>query len=105
MIDACWSFGPTLVRDEIEEVLLHENAFFHRQAQAVEGTRLSRNSRMSKFGRRIKEPPADYEIIQGTLDALDAELREKVNEPHEGLRKNESQWPVHQINWQKSRYM
>ena len=60
---------------------------------------------MSKYGRRIKETPADYEIVQATLDALDAELREKVNEPHEGLRKNESQWPVHQINWQKSRYM
>jgi len=28
-----------------------------------------------------------------------------VNEPHEGLRKNESQWPIHQINWQKSRYI
>ena len=29
----------------------------------------------------------------------------EVNEPHEGLRKNESQWPVHQINWQKTRYI
>lgn len=28
-----------------------------------------------------------------------------MNEPHEGLRKNESQWPIHQINWQKSRYV
>ena len=29
----------------------------------------------------------------------------EVNEPHEGMRKSESQWPVHQINWQKSRYV
>jgi bud site selection protein 31 len=29
----------------------------------------------------------------------------EVNEPHEGLRKNESQWPVFQINWQKTRYI
>lgn len=29
----------------------------------------------------------------------------EVNEPHEGLRKTESQWPIHQINWQKSRYI
>ena len=29
----------------------------------------------------------------------------EVNEPHEGLRKTESSWPVHQINWQKSRYV
>ena len=28
-----------------------------------------------------------------------------MNEPHEGLRKNESQWPIHQINWQRSRYV
>lgn len=28
-----------------------------------------------------------------------------INEPHEGLRKTESQWPVHQINWQRSRYI
>lgn len=28
-----------------------------------------------------------------------------VNDPHEGLRKNEALWPIHQINWQKSRYV
>lgn len=32
-------------------------------------------------------------------------VRVEVNEPHEGLRKNESQWPIHQINWQKTRYV
>jgi bud site selection protein 31 len=32
-------------------------------------------------------------------------LSTEVNEPHEGLRKTEAQWPVHQINWQKSRYV
>lgn len=60
---------------------------------------------MSKFGRRIKEPPPEYEVLEPVISALDAELREKVNEPHEGLRKTESQWPIHQINWQKSRYV
>lgn len=29
----------------------------------------------------------------------------EVNEGHEGKRKNESLWPVHQINWQRSRYI
>ena len=43
--------------------------------------------------------------MEPTLSALENELREKVNEPHEGLRKTESQWPIHQINWQKSRYI
>lgn len=60
---------------------------------------------MSKFGRKLKQAPPGFEVVEPTLTALDNELREKVNEPHEGLRKTESQWPVHQINWQKSRYI
>lgn len=28
-----------------------------------------------------------------------------MNEQHEGKRKNESLWPVHQISWQRSRYV
>jgi bud site selection protein 31 len=80
---------------------------------------------MSKFGRRIKSAPTGFEVIEPTLTALENELREskhmnfysaltllncvlvalEVNEPHEGMRKNESQWPIHQINWQKSRYV
>lgn len=31
---------------------------------------------MSKFGRRIKEPPSGYEIIEPTITALENELRE-----------------------------
>jgi bud site selection protein 31 len=86
---------------------------------------------MSKFGRRIKQAPEGFEYVEPTLTALENELREsmftvcfiiimqflrqrspfllrflaEVNEPHEGLRKTESQWPIHQINWQKSRYI
>lgn len=60
---------------------------------------------MSKFGRKIKSPPPGFEYVEATLSALDTELREQVNAPHEGLRKTESQWPVHQINWQRSRYI
>lgn len=82
---------------------------------------------MSKFGRKLRHPPDGFEYIEDTLNILDNELREskvtfiitiffilltificddiEVNEPHEGLRKNESQWPIHQINWQRSRYV
>lgn len=59
---------------------------------------------MSRFARRGKEP-SDFDYIKPTLEALEQELRDKVNEPHEGKRKLESQWPVHQINWQRSRYV
>jgi len=60
---------------------------------------------MSKWGRKNRTPPEGFEYVEATLTALENELREKVNEPHEGLRKTESQWPIHQINWQKSRYI
>jgi bud site selection protein 31 len=40
-----------------------------------------------------------------SLDDVGYYINEGVNDPHEGLRKNESQWPIHQINWQKSRYI
>ena len=59
---------------------------------------------MSKFARKGKPPPG-FEKLAPTLEALEIELREKVNESHEGKRKTEALWPVHQINWQRSRYV
>ncbi|CAE7644799.1 bud-31 [Symbiodinium microadriaticum] len=53
----------------------------------------------------MKQAPEGFDYVEPTLTALENELREKINEPHEGLRKTESQWPVHQINWQRSRYI
>jgi bud site selection protein 31 len=60
---------------------------------------------MSQWGRKLKPAPEDYEVVRSTLVALENELRDKVNESHEGKRKMESQWPVHQLNWQRTRYI
>ena len=59
---------------------------------------------MSKFARKGKPRPG-FEYLEPVLEALENELRDKVNEPHEGKRKVESLWPVHQINWQRTRYV
>ncbi|KAG7383464.1 Component of the SF3b subcomplex of the U2 snRNP [Phytophthora pseudosyringae] len=59
---------------------------------------------MSKWSKKNRAP-AGYEYIQPVMDALESELREKMNEPHEGKRQCEALWPVHQINWQRSRYV
>nr|CCA22389.1 conserved hypothetical protein [Albugo laibachii Nc14] len=59
---------------------------------------------MSKWS-RTRQPPAGYEYIEPVMDALASELREKMNEPHEGKRQCESLWPIHQISWQRSRYV
>ncbi|EGZ13506.1 hypothetical protein PHYSODRAFT_262305 [Phytophthora sojae] len=59
---------------------------------------------MSKWSKKNRAP-AGYEYIQPVMDALESELRERMNEPHEGKRQCEALWPVHQINWQRSRYV
>jgi hypothetical protein len=56
-----------------------------------------------KWGR--KPPPAGWDYIEPIMDALDRELREAVDAPHESKRKIEVQWPIHQINWQRTRYI
>jgi bud site selection protein 31 len=50
-------------------------------------------------------PPPGFDIVEPTLEALEHELRDKIKETNEKKRKTESVWPVHQINWQKSRYI
>jgi bud site selection protein 31 len=52
-----------------------------------------------------KRPPPGFDYIEPVLEALENELRDKVKESNLTIRKNESLWPVHQINWQKSRYV
>jgi hypothetical protein len=35
---------------------------------------------MSKFGRKVKQPPPGFEYVEPTLTALDNELRESESE-------------------------
>ncbi len=52
-----------------------------------------------------KNPPPGFDYIEPVLEALENELRDKVKENNLNKRKTESSWPVHQINWQRSRYV
>lgn len=57
-----------------------------------------------RWGKK-KKPPVGFDDVEATLEALENELRDKVKETNEGKRKTESLWPIHQISWQKSRYI
>jgi len=57
-----------------------------------------------RWGKK-KKPPVGFDDVEPTLEALENELRDRVKESNEGKRKTESLWPIHQINWQKSRYI
>eukprot|EP01053_Blabericola_migrator_P005224 Blabericola_migrator_1__5223@NODE_268_length_10573_cov_173_829050_g224_i0_p8_GENE_NODE_268_length_10573_cov_173_829050_g224_i0NODE_268_length_10573_cov_173_829050_g224_i0_p8_ORF_typecomplete_len245_score27_75G10/PF01125_17/3_2e67Mito_fiss_reg/PF05308_11/6_3CAP_N/PF01213_19/7_3_NODE_268_length_10573_cov_173_829050_g224_i072637997 len=52
-----------------------------------------------------RKPPAGYELIESTLEELNARMREAEREPHEGKRKCEPLWPIFRIHHQRSRYI
>lgn len=59
-----------------------------------------------KYGwAKKKQPPEGYDYIRPTMTALENELRTVVADDASTKRKNEATWPVHQINWQRSRYI
>jgi bud site selection protein 31 len=59
----------------------------------------------TKWNQKRKKPPEGFYYVEPILEALENELRDKVKESNVKQRKIESMWPVHQINWQKSRYI
>jgi len=59
---------------------------------------------MSKFVKR-PAPPEGFEVIRPTLDALSDELRDRAAEHYQGNRAGEANWPIIQINWQRTRYV
>lgn len=59
----------------------------------------------TKWHKKNKRPPPGFDVVEPTLEALENELRDKVKESNLNKRKAESLWPVHQINWQKTRYI
>lgn len=60
---------------------------------------------LPKRWNKKRAPPPGFEVVEATLEALEHELRDKIKETNEKKRKTESMWPVHQIGWQKSRYI
>lgn len=52
-----------------------------------------------------KRPPEGFDLIEPALEELERNMRDAVNEPHEGKRKCESTWKVTKIHWQRSRYI
>ncbi|CAF0724357.1 unnamed protein product [Rotaria sp. Silwood1] len=60
---------------------------------------------MVKVRKGSKPPPDGWDLIEPTLDELEAKMREAELAPHEGKRKVETLWPIFKIHHQKSRYI
>ena len=60
--------------------------------------------RRSRAGKQVP-PPEGWELIEPTLEELEAKMREAETESHEGKRKVEALWPIFKIHHQKARYI
>lgn len=59
----------------------------------------------NRWDPKAKKPPKGFAYLSPVLSSLENELRDKVRESNANKRNIESLWPVHQINWQRSRYV
>ena len=52
-----------------------------------------------------KRKPAGWADIEEALYQFEDRLREAVDDPHEGKRKCEANWPIHRIHYERNRYI
>lgn len=52
-----------------------------------------------------KKPPEGWELIEEVIEDFEAQMKDAVNEEHEGRRKNELTWKIHRIHWEKNRFI
>jgi bud site selection protein 31 len=58
-----------------------------------------------KWNKNKKSIPDGFDYLRFTLEVLENELRDKMKDRDLNQRKIESLWPIHQINYQKTRYV
>jgi len=52
-----------------------------------------------------KRPPEGWDDVAPQLEEFQAQMRDAVNEPHEGKRRNEATWPITKLHYERSRYI
>lgn len=52
-----------------------------------------------------KRKPEGWSTIESALYEFEDRMREAINDPHDGKRKAESQWPIHRLHWERNRYV
>lgn len=59
------------------------------------------------FRRRLKNnrSPEGWDLISEVVEDFEQQMKEAVNEEHEGKRKNEGTWKIHRIHWEKNRFI
>lgn len=59
------------------------------------------------YRRRLKnkKTPEGWQLIEEVIEDFEAQMKEAVNEEHEGKRKNELTWKITRIHWEKNRFL
>ena len=59
------------------------------------------------FRRRLKNKrlPEGFDRIEEVIEDFEQQMREAVNDEHEGKRKNETTWKIHRLHWEKNRFI
>ncbi|CAE7937778.1 unnamed protein product [Symbiodinium necroappetens] len=52
-----------------------------------------------------KKAPEGWDDVAPQLEEFANQMRDAVNEPHEGKRRNEATWKITKIHWERSRYV
>jgi len=52
-----------------------------------------------------KKAPEGWDEVVPQLEEFASQMRDAVNEPHEGKRRNEATWPITKIHYERSRYI
>lgn len=51
----------------------------------------------------LHEAPDGWDDVAPQLEEFANQMRDAVNEPHEGKRRNEGTWKITKIHWERSR--
>jgi bud site selection protein 31 len=62
---------------------------------------------MASVRRKLKNrrPPEGWELIEEVIEEFEQQMKDAVNEEHDGKRKAELTWKIHRIHWEKNRFI
>lgn len=62
---------------------------------------------MASLRRKLKnkKPPEGWSQIEDVIEDFEQQMKDAVNEEHEGKRKNETTWKIHRLHWEKNRFI
>lgn len=52
-----------------------------------------------------KTPPEGWDMIEEVMEDFEAQMKEAVNEEHDGKRRAELNWKIHRLHWEKNRFI